>query len=915
MKKIKSAGLLFLIIISTTAFAQLKRANKFYDHYDYARAIELYKKLLNKEEDAEALEKIANCYRLTRNYAKAEQFYSRLITIPGINPVNHFYYGEVLKNQNKPDEAKQQFNLYLNTVPNDREVQESVKSCDNVKIWVKKTQQFDITPVAGLNTSHSEFSPSIVKDKLIFTSDRTQDLVNNFNYSWNKQPFLNEYYVTILGKKDSNLVLSKTPKLMPWPVNTAFHDGPMCFDEKTNTMYITRVDYEVKKRNLKFINRPKLFSATMVGNNWEDMKPFKYNSDDYSVAHPSVSSDGQWLFFASDMPGGKGGFDIYRCHKETDGWGIPENLGDEVNSANEELFPFIRKDGTLYFASDRHTGFGGLDVFSATMVNNKYSGVSNLGAPLNSSTDDFGIIFTDDFTRGYFSSDRASGKGADDIYSFIALNKYIQIEGKLLLSQNINDPLKNMQIKLLTEDGKLINSTVTDSIGHFKFENLNPDIKYLVQLDETNPQLVDKDKVYMANTNDKIVRVIVINDRGGKFIFNDLPLDPNEMELIPVANDATFAGNLLYGTDPSKPLANQKVNLVNDKGEIIATTTTNSKGAFVFRNLPADQNFLVKVDESNPKLEANTKITITNKKGEEMQTTNAGDKGQFKFTFLSSDKVTMKEMSVEDSELKFDFKGRLANEYKSPLINSVVNLVNEKGEILKTTRTDAKGGFQFVNLPSDKSMLFALEEENDSKIQSSNKLFLTDSNGKIIKEFTRNKNGKFDFTLLPSDLKKLGELYVDDTQLSFTHKKTTPKAGIKTEPKTEPKTNETIATIENLYYDFDEYLILPQSIKTLYKITDIMQKNPDYFIEFSSYSDARGTADYNLKLSMRRAKSAKDFLIVEGIDAKRISAKGYGETNLVNSCGDNKECSEEQHQENRRTEVKIFKKQEVLSRK
>ncbi len=898
MKKIKLVSILFLIIITTTAHAQLNRANKYYNHYDYAKAIELYKKVLNKNEDAEALEKIANSFRLTRNYSQAELYYSRLITIPGINPVNHFYYGEVLKNNNKLDEAKQQFNLYLTSVPNDKGVEESVKSCDNVKIWVKKTQQFDVAPVEDLNTTHSEFCPVIYKDKLIFTSDRTQDLLNNTSDSWTKRPFLNEYYVSITGKKDSNLILSDKAKLMPWPVNTDYHDGPISFDETSGTLYLTRVNYEVRKKDKDFVNRPQIYSSKSKGNGWGTMQPFQYNNEIYSIAHPSVSADGQWLFFSSDMPGGMGGTDIYQCHKEGEGWGQPQNLGDEVNSKSDEVFPYIRKDGLLFFSSDRSTGFGGLDVFAAIKIDNKFGNVSNLGAPLNSSTDDFGIVFTDDLTRGYFSSDRASGKGADDIYSFIALNKYITIEGKLLLSQNINDPLRNIKIKLLRQDGTVVETATTDSVGYFKFSKLDPDNSYMVQIDETNPILVDKNKVYMANTDDKIVRVIVINDRAEKFVFQNLPLDPNELALIPAENDASFVGNLFYGIDPSRPLANTKVNLVNDKGEIIGTTITNGKGGFVFRNLPADQNFLVKVDESDPQLEAGTKISITNKKGEEIQSTKAGNKGQFNFTFLAADKSTLKEMSVEDTEIKFDFKGKLSNENKSPLVNSIINLVNEKGEVLSTTRTDGKGGFQFINLPTDKTMLFALEE-GDSKFQGSTKLFLTDANGNIIKEFTRNKNGKFDFTLLPTDINKLGEIYVEDPQGLTLHLKAKPSAIV-------AKPTVKLQKIENMYYDFNEYLILPQSIKTLYKIKYILLDNPNYNIQLYSYTDSRGSDAYNLKLSMRRAQSVKDFLILEGIEASRITAKGFGEINLINNCVNGVECSDEEHSLNRRTEIKLL---------
>lgn len=908
MIKIKSVCFLLLFVISSSLQAQLKRANKYYEHYQYNRAIGLYKKLLKRGEDTEVLEKISNSLRITRNYSEAEKYYSRLVTLPGINPVDYFFYGEVLKNNNKIDEAKVQYQRTLNAFPNDEGVVEAIKSCDNVKLWVKKTQRFEITPADALNTVHSEFSPVFFKNKLLFTSDRTQDLLDNNGDTRNKQPYLDVYSIEIVEKKDSVLQLSKSAELLGWPINTDFHDGPLCFDEKNSTMYITRVDNVFRKRDLSFVNRPQLYSAVLVGNKWESFKSFKYNNPSYSLAYPSISADGQWLYFASDMPGGKGGLDIYRCHKEEDGWGPPQNMGDEVNSKYDEAFPYIRKDGMLYFSSDRHSGFGGLDIYSATKVNDKYTEVTNLGAPLNSSTDDFGILYLDDFTRGYFSSDRASGKGADDIYTFKALNKFVEIEGKLLLSQNINDPLRNMKIKLMTEEGKLIETAVTEQNGHFKFAKLDPDIKYMVQIDESNPVLVNIEKVYMANNDNKIVRVIVINDKGGSFVFMRLPLDPNEMELAQEADNTTFAGNLFSGEDASQPLADTKINLLNDKGEVIATGTTNGRGAFVFSHLPADQTFLVQVDETDSKLTPNTKITITNKNGTEIQTTRTKDKGKFDFTFLASDKHSLEQMTVEDKDLRFDFKGKIANQNKVPLANSVVNIVNEKGEIVATTHTNAKGGFQFTNLPTDKSILFAIDE-NDIKMDDGLKYYLTDAKGNVIKEFGRNKNGKFDFTILPSDIKKLGELYVDDTKLSFSRPNSKAKpAELPTAFKYELKVNDTLSGIENLYYDFNEHLIMPQSIKTLFQISYILENNPNYNIVLRSFSDSRGTSEYNLKLSQLRAKSAKEFLIVEGIEAQRIFAKGYGESQLLNKCSEGVYCDDEEHAKNRRTEIRIYRK-------
>jgi outer membrane protein OmpA-like peptidoglycan-associated protein len=894
MKKIKLVSLIFLITIVNASYAQLKRANKYYDNYNYPKAIQLYKKVVKSNDNPEALAKIANSYRLTKNYQQAELYYARLMKQQNVEPINHFYYGTVLKNNNKIDEAKEQFKLYANAVPNDKKAETSVKSCDDIKLWVSKTQQFEVSTVPNINSEHADFCPVILKNEMVFISERTKDIINFSSYSWNGQPFLNVYSSEFTNGKDPSGGFSAKTKSFSSTINTNYHDGPVCFNAEQNTMYITRVNYVVNKKDKNFVNRPQLFISTLKGKKWSKAKPFKYNNDAYSIAHPSISADGQLLFFASDMPGGQGGTDIYVCKKEGDGWGQPQNLGAEVNTPGNEEFPYIRKDGMLYFSSDGHSGFGGLDIFSATKIDNKYSDVKNLGAPLNSYTDDFGIVFLDDNTKGYFSSDRPGGKGSDDIYSFTALNKSLTVSGKILLSKNLNDPAKKAEVMLLSEeDGKLIASATTDNTGAFKFDKLDPDKKYMVKLDETDSRFADKKNYYLADDKGKIIRVTVINDKGGKFIFQNLPADPNALPELGAGDDVTLAGNILYGENPSKPLADTKVNLLNDKGEVVQTATTNAFGAFVFTDLPADQNFLVKVDESDTKLSANTKIIITNKSGKEMQTTTAGSSGDFKFSFLAADKNSLKLMSVEDSELRFDLKGNLVNESKAPLANSTVNLVNEKGEILQTTKTDANGSFQFTSLPADQNILFALDE-NDTKLKTLNKIYLTDSKGAVVKEFVRS-NGKFKFTILPTDQKKLGAIYVDDPWLKVLQLKNATK-------------KDSITIVENIYYNYGEYKILPEAEKTLDKVINIMKNDQQLIIELSSHTDSRSSSEYNMKLSQQRAKAAVDYILVRGITKDRISGKGYGETRLINRCADGVDCSEEEHAKNRRTEFKISRK-------
>lgn len=890
-RKIVGISVLFLLIVSA-AFGQLKRANKYYDNLDYAKAIPLYKKVVKKNEQAEPLRKLANSYKAVKDYPQAELYYARLMNQQNTVPMDHFQYGMVLKNNNKIDLAKEQFKIYASTAPSDKIAQISVKSCDDIKLWISKTQQFEVNPVENINTIHSEFCPVFYKGQMVFVSERTKDIINYTEYEWNDEPFLNVYSSKMSTGGDGKLGFSKKVKTFSSTINTNFHDGPVCFNQDQTEMYITRVNYKVIKKDKQFVNRPGIYISHAKGTKWSKAKPLPFNSDSYSVAHPSLSADGQTLYFASDMPGGQGGMDLYKSTRNGDTWSTPVNLGPDINSYGNDEFPFIRKDGTLYFSSDGRGGFGGLDVYVVSKTD-AGTEVKNLGAPLNSYTDDFGIIFSDDFTKGYFSSDRQGGKGADDIYSFVALNKYLTVAGKILLSKDVNDVAGNAEVMLLTEDGKLVKVSTTDKNGFFKFDNLDPDSKYLVKLDETDPRFANKKKYYMADEDGKIIRVTVINDKGGKFVFTNLPADPNALPELG-ADDVSIAGNLLYGESPSKPLANTKVDLVNDKGEVVQSVTTNAFGAFVFKNLPPDENFIVKVDESDTQLSPNTKIIITNKSGKEMQTTSSGNKGDFKFSFLAADKNSMKLMVVEDSELRFDLKGNLLNDSKDPLANSVINLVDENGTVIQSVKTDGNGSFSFVNLPADKNILFSLDE-TDPKMKSFTKLYITDAKGNVIKELTK-INGSFKFTILPVDQNKIGVVYVDDPWLKVLQ--------LKNETR-----KDSLTIVENIYYNYGEYKILPEAEKTLDKVINIMKNDPQLNIELSSHTDSRSSAEYNMKLSQQRAKAAVDYIVNKGISRSRISGKGYGESRLINRCADGVECSEEEHAKNRRTEFKILRKQ------
>lgn len=896
MKNIRSLLLLFVAaIIVLQACSPLRKGNKYYKRSDYVTAARYYERVVNRNGNPEAIIKLADSYRRLKDYIRAEEMYAKAVKLEKKNPIVHFYYAEMLRNNNKMEEAKEQYKKYVSLVPDDLVAEVKLSTLDEVKVLMSQTPQYDLLNIEGINTRGAEFSPMLYKNGLVFVAERTTDLVNFDKYDFNSQPYLDIYYSE--QKKGKENTFSKARGLSS-RLNSFYHDGPITFNEDRTLAFFTRVDV-TSKRDTAYVNRPRLYSSHYIKGSWSKPEPFTYNSDKYLIAHPALSPDGKTLFFVSDMPGGKGGKDIYVSMREGDSWSAPVNIGDGVNTPGNELFPYFRKDGTLFFSSDGHPGLGGLDIFYANMDGGKWTNVTNMGLPINSTTDDFGIVFENNGdARGYFSSNRAGGKGSDDIYGFVSNGKFIAVGGKILLSQDINDPARNAKIMLLREDGTVIKTATTDANGNFRFDKLPSEQKYMVKLDENDPALSNKSKYYMADESNKIVRVTVLNDAGGKFVFQNLPADPNSLPQLD-ANDVTIAGNLLvgHGQNPSMPLANQKVNLVNEKGEVVQTTTTNAFGAFVFTNLPAGQDFLVRVDETDTELQPNSRIIITNKSGKELQSTTAGPKGEFKFSFLSSDQASMSLLSVEDSELRFDMKGILMGPDKQPLTNSKINLVNDKGEVIQTVTTDAKGAFAFASLPADQNFLVMMDE-NDSRLEGLEKLLVADEKGNVVREL-KAKGGKFRFNLLPSESQQLGTIYVDDPWLKV----------LKLKTENQQAKRDSLIIIENIYYDYGKADILPEAQKTLDKVIQVMKNDPDITIEISSHTDSRSSAEYNLTLSQKRAKSAVDYIVKGGIPASRMSGVGYGESKLINNCKDGVECSEEEHAKNRRTEFKIVRNQ------
>lgn len=900
MKLTKHIFLFLLLVMVYPLSAQIHRGDKFYQAGEFSRAIPAYERGLRKTNDAQAMENLANCYRITKNYVKAEEWYGKTIAAnPNCNAMVYFYYGVALRNNGKNAEAKKQFSDYLAKDPSNQTAKFQVQAVDNMQVWLTQTPMYAVMNVASINSPASDISPVFFQSGLLFVSDRGEtDVLNGENSSITGRAFYAIYYAKKAVEKEDSVVYGKAKKL-PRTINKEYHNGPVSVTDDGLTMAYNRVDRNLFMKSKHYVNRPKIYFSTQKGKHWTSPKAFQYNSDDYSCAHPALSGDGQFLFFSSDMPGGFGGKDIYVCKKDGEGWSKPENLGSEVNSPGDEVFPFLRKDGVLFFSSDGLPGFGGLDIFSATKESNgKWGNVANQGAPLNGSTDDFEAIFNADGSRGYFTSNRPGGMGDDDVYSFKVTSKFIRIAGKLLGSKTPNDILPNTKVELMTKDGKVVKTTTTDAQGNFTFENLSADNSYIIRLNDADPTIQAKSKYYMADDKNNLVRVTVLDEVGGKFTFENLPIDPSQPpQLLSDDDYLTIAGNLISDGQPPQPIANAQVDLKDENGNVVQTTTTNDFGAFTFSHIPPDKTYLVSMANNDANISISSKIVITNKSGKQLMSTTPDAHGNFQFKILKEDYTTLNSMSVTDSDLRLDMKGTLvgADTSRTPLANTTISILNDKGQVVQTQKTDDHGNFNFMNLPADQSILVSVENVDDPGLLSLGKLYIRDATGKVVKVLRLAAGGKFEFRILPIDRTTLGTVYVDDPWLQVLQMKA----------KTQ---KDSLLIIENIYYDYGDYHILPAAEVTLEKVVKVMTLDPSITIEINSFTDSRAAADYNLRLSQKRAQEVYNYLVKRGIDKSRLKAVGFGESHLLNKCSDGVECTEEEHAKNRRTEFKINRK-------
>ncbi|MFY7912595.1 MAG: OmpA family protein [Emticicia sp.] len=763
MKKSKIWLLAFVFLIAQQTYAQngrLKAANRSFENMSYIEAIRNYEDYLRtakvgSPEMQEALTKLGYSYRKVQDSRNAERIYAELIDrySKDLESEIYLYFAQALANNGKYKESQKMYSRYGQEQTTDmRGRRFTVAYMDNSRFY-QDSATYKIDYLYTLNSRQSDFSPMYYKNGLVFVSAREEGGAIKRVFMQNQTPFLDLFMfpdtaelrkdniiamkqlsgvggsssfsaaekLEAIETEDKEKPLSKIEQFSK-TLNSKYHEGPVTFFKDYKKLIFTRNNYSKGRSRTSSdgVNKLKLYMATESGKYWGGVKELPFNNDNFSCGHPALSPDDSKLYFVSDMPGGFGGTDIYVVEYRDGNWSSPVNLGREINTEGNEMFPFMDENGNMYFSSDGHEGLGGLDVFYVEMKEGiPLSDVKNLGAPINSEKDDFGFITNGNRSSGYFSSNRKRGYGDDNLYSFRHGCRQLNI---LVYDAESKKPLEAVDVRM-SKNGENKELFVTGSDG----------------------------------------KITVCLETGTDFEFKAL-------------KEGYESNGVSYGT--------------------LATSLKNK-----------------------------TSITI----------------------FLEKSKAPI-------------IKGTIVSEVNQlPIQGAVVTLKNGKDGSKEQIVTGVDGRYEFQPKKEGEYSVTAAKDRYAENTENLGKVKQTRKGPKTVEQ-------------------NLGLVGQGD-----------------------------IFRLDNIYYDFGQFFIRPDAAKELEaKLIPILKKYPNMRVEVRSHTDSRSSDAFNLKLSENRARAVLDYLAARGINTKRVVAKGYGETELLNNCDDETQCKEDQHQANRRTEFKIL---------
>lgn len=630
-----------------------------------------------------------------------------------------------------------------------------------------------VTNASRINTSRMEFSPAYYQGGLVYVSQNRNGIIDEKT----GQTFYELFYADL----DPNGVPIR-PSTFSVEISSELHEGPVALNRQFDRIYFTQSNIKggVTKTDKNHKVQLKIFEAQRGEFDWEHLRELPFNDDNFTCMHPALSPDGNKLFFASNRPGGFGGMDLYSVERKEGRWGNPVNLGPDINTTGNEVFPFLHESGILFFTSDHHRGYGGLDVFMIDISGRKWGRATNLGEPFNSPGDDLGLILSKDGEQGYFTSNRPGGAGGDDIYFFEARGgiRGIELPETFNLVLTVYDGLASR--RLSGAEIRIFNSTDDGLIDDQTLYDL--ELMPSEGVGEMVMKLVRKKEKYLGDPNVK-------TDRNGE---GALQIEEDKKYIILVSKEGYASKEIAYTLKAGSPLRPMEV-VLDPKNCVELTGTIRST---------------------------------------------AGIK---------------------------------------PFIPGVlVRIINKCDNTEILTRTKFDGGFEACLEIGCEFTIIAERSGYEPQLTSIS-----------FENIRGRRSAEVEMNMTPLD--------------EFSAK--------------EPIRKGTVIVLENIYYDFNKSAIRRGAARELEGLVRLMDTYKSMEIRLGAHTDCRGTDEYNLTLSEKRAESAKQFLVDRGINKDRIKTIGYGETQPRNRCDcqNNVDCSESEHQYNRRTEVRIISIDETVT--
>ena len=876
------AFLVTLILIAglfNTAFGQIKAAKNEMTQYNYSKAIEILHQFIQKADaktKSEATLLMADCYRLQNDMQDARAWYFKAIRLGNTEPLTYFYYAKALRACGDYEAAKKIFLRYDSLMPDDHRGKIYASFCDSAMAWDEKPFAFEVNNARNLNSGSSEFGPVFYNDGVMFATDKIMSADEDKKSGWAGNGYLKLVFAKP-KQKDDYYGEYNLPKLIPEFFNNGSNDGPATFSKDGNEVFITRTVKSTDKSKDESedgqANQLKIFSATMTSDKWSKMKPFFFNSNRYSVGHPALAPDGGSLYFVSDVDGGYGGTDIYVSSRDGGTWNPPSNLGPIVNTFGNETFPFMADNGDLYFASDGHPGYGGLDIFVTRKVGNVWLIPQNLGKPINSSYDDFALAMYKNDSVGLFSADRPGGRGEDDIYSFRVVGPLPALTAQPAIAAvpKVTPKEEPKPVEIIVP----IPSPVTAEV--------KPPAEEPKQEVKPEPQVAPKEEPKPVENvvpmpAPATAEVKPPAEEQKQEVKPEPQVAPKE-EPKPVENIVPVPAPV---TVEIKPPAEEQKQEVKPKPQVVPKEEPKPVENVV--PMPAPAIAEVKPPAEEPKKEIKQEPQVALKE-EPKPVENV----------VPIPAPAIAEVKPPAEEPKEEVKPE----------PQVAPKEEPKPEVATETKVTPAVDF------ASKIMVLGCIKDGTTlePIPTATVFFLDENKGQVIVH-KANAAGCFRSQVIAGDsyrVKAMQTGYSSDcvpffsdtlgnqTETTISNDLLLEKIGVIHSYK-----------VDNIYYDFDRYFIRPDAEPSLNKLVQVMNEN-QVTVELGAHADCRGSAAYNMILTERRAASAVHYIVQKGINGSRITSRWYGKSQLTNNCNcaEGVHCTEAEHQANRRAEFKI----------